>query len=46
MAAVIVLFLVGLVLLCSWLGRMATDGDPSFDVLENPNLKFGEKSVI
>ncbi|XP_014474503.1 PREDICTED: zinc finger protein-like 1 [Dinoponera quadriceps] len=46
MAVVVVLFLVGLILLCSWLGRMTTDGDPSFDVLANPNLKFGEKSVV
>lgn len=46
MAIVIAFFLVGLILLCSWLGRMATDGDPSFDVLANPNLKFGEQSVI
>lgn len=46
MTVVIVLFLVGLILLCSWLGRMATDGDPSFDVMANPNLRFGEKPVI
>lgn len=46
MTVVIILLLVGLTLLCSWLGRMATDGDTSFDVMANPNVKFGEKPVI
>lgn len=46
MAIVGVLFFIGIILLFSWLGRMATDGDPSFDVMANQNLKFGEKSVI
>lgn len=46
LAVVVALFLVGLVLVCSWLGGMATDGDPSFDVLANPNLKFGDNSVM
>ncbi|KAL6264144.1 hypothetical protein P5V15_004223 [Pogonomyrmex californicus] len=41
-----ILFFIGIILLFSWLGRMATDGDPSFDVIANPNLKFGEKSVM
>lgn len=36
-----ILFFVGIILLFSWLGRMATDGDPSFDVLANPNVKRG-----
>jgi len=45
--AIIGIFLfVGIILLFSWLGRMATDGDPNFDMLANPNLKFGEKPVI
>lgn len=46
MALIGIFLFVGIILLFSWLGRMATDGDPSFDVLANPNLKFGEKSVI
>jgi len=40
-----VLFFVGIILLFSWLGRMATDGDPSFNVLANPNVKLGDQSV-
>jgi len=46
LAVIGILFFVGIILLFSWLGRMATDGDPSFDVIANPNLKFGEKSAI
>lgn len=41
-----ILVFIGIVLLFSWLGRMATDGDPSFDVMANPNLKFDQKSGI
>lgn len=37
------LFFIGLILIFSQLGKMATDGDPSFDVIANPNLKFGDK---
>lgn len=40
-----VLFFVGIILLFSWLGRMATDGDPSFNVLANPNVKLSDQSV-
>lgn len=39
-----ILFFVGIILLFSWLGRMATDGDPSFDLIANPNVKFGQDS--
>lgn len=41
-----ILFFVGLIMLFSWLGRMTTDGDPNFDLIANPNLKFGEKSIM
>lgn len=40
-----ILFFVGIILLFSWLGRMATDGDPSFNVFANPNVKLGGQSV-
>lgn len=38
----VVLIFMGIVLLFSWLGRMATDGDPSYDLLANPNVKVDE----
>lgn len=40
-----ILFFVGIILLFSWLGRIATDGDPSFNVLANRNVKLGGQSV-
>lgn len=39
-----ILFFVGIILLFSWLGGMATDGDPSFDVIANPHVKIDDMS--
>ncbi|XP_043255346.1 zinc finger protein-like 1 [Colletes gigas] len=33
-----VLAFIGMVILFSWFGRMATDGDPSYDLSANPNI--------
>ncbi|XP_015585581.1 zinc finger protein-like 1 [Cephus cinctus] len=42
MVGVVVLFVfIGIIIIFSWLGRMATDGDPSFNPLSNPNIFVG-----
>ncbi|XP_074105470.1 zinc finger protein-like 1 homolog [Cotesia typhae] len=35
-----------IIMIFSWLGRMATDGDPSFDLKNNPNLNLHQDSAI
>lgn len=37
-----ILAFTGIVLLFSWLGRMATDGDPSYDLHANPNVRVDD----
>lgn len=34
-----------IIILFSWLGRMATDGDPAFDIMNNPNINLQQNSV-
>lgn len=33
-----------IIMLFSWLGKMATDGDPSYDPLHNPMINVGDNS--
>lgn len=40
-----ILTFIGMLILFSWLGRMATDGDPSYDIGANPNVLVGDKSA-
>lgn len=34
---------IGILVLFSWLGRMATDGDPSYDLRADPNIMVDDK---
>lgn len=42
LAVIGVLIFIGILFLFSWLGRMATDGDPSYELRANPNIKFDD----
>ncbi|XP_008549102.1 zinc finger protein-like 1 [Microplitis demolitor] len=35
-----------IIMIFSWLGNMATDGDPAFDVMSNPNLNLHKEPAI
>ena len=35
-----------IIILFSWLGRMATDGDPSYNLHSNPNINVEQESAI
>lgn len=41
----IVLFILTIILF-SWLGRMATDGDPSYNILSNPNINVEQEAPV
>lgn len=38
-----ILSFIGMLILFSWLGRMTTDGDPSYDLLANPHIIVDDK---
>lgn len=39
----VILAFTGMLILLSWLGRMATDGDPSYDLRADPNILVADK---
>lgn len=41
-----ILAFIGMLILFSWLGRMATDGDPSYDLRADPNILVDDKPAI
>jgi hypothetical protein len=42
-AILLVVGLLTLVMVFSWLGRISTADDPSFDPLQNPNIRIAKK---
>uniref|UniRef100_A0A6V7ILD5 Zinc finger protein-like 1 homolog n=1 Tax=Bracon brevicornis TaxID=1563983 RepID=A0A6V7ILD5_9HYME len=46
-----IIFILGLlafamiIILFSWLGRMATEGDPAYNLMSNPNINVEKKSI-
>ncbi|XP_050589305.1 zinc finger protein-like 1 [Bombus affinis] len=39
----VILAFIGMLILFSWLGRIATDGDPSYDLRADPNILVADK---
>lgn len=42
-AILLVIGLLTLIMIFSWLGRISTADDPSFDPLQNPNIRVGKQ---
>jgi hypothetical protein len=42
-AVLLVMGLLTLIVIFSWLGRMSTADDPSFDPLQNPNIRIAKQ---
>jgi len=45
MAAILLIIgLLTLIMIFSWLGRISTADDPSFDPLQNPNIRIAQQN--